>query len=165
MSERYIKAYAIKNTQNQLVPFWLLTYHKDGRFGTYYKAPDDYHEYRTLLEVTYDCKKKELVQSPIKEYKEKPKFEVGDKVVFTGDRKGRNVAKLTEISEILYEGYDSIFIQGKKLGEYKYYGFTEQELKDWKHSLVEVRTYTPEYKLANGGSTKYDTLYIYKLEE
>lgn len=165
MSERYIKAYAIKNTQNQLVPFWLLSYHKDEYDGAYYKAPEDFHQYRNLVEVTYDCKKKELVESPIKEYKEKPKFAVGEKVVFTGDRKGRNTASITEISEILYKEYDSTFIQGKKLGEYKHYGFTEQELKDWKHSLVEVRIYTPEYKLANGGSTKYDTLYLYKLEK
>jgi hypothetical protein len=155
----------IKQIQNQLVPFWLLTYHKDGRFGTYYKAPDDYHEYRDLLEVTYDCKKKELVESCIKEYKEKPKFEVGDKVVLAGYRNSGNTAKIAAISEILYEEYESTFIQGKKLGEYKYYGFTEQELKDWKHSLVEVRVFKPEYKLSSGEATKYDTLYIYKLEE
>ena len=145
---------------NEIIPFWKLTYTKINGSEGYYKDGENKSFSKIfendLKDFLWDAKNKEIYKGIPKEiYPEKTEFSLNEIILV--ETNIYNSYKQDKIIDIVYETHDSIIKKFHDFEEYDESFFSKEELSKMKpEDLYEIKLWRPYYILQSGLKIKYD---------
>ena len=155
MDRRYIPCKCLQSG-NEFIPFWLLNYIKHEDYGKGYYTDSIYEaSYHDLVDCLWDIKHKKVIVGIIKNIyikDEDLEYKKGETVLLESDGSSYKIDKILDVT---FEEYDTTVVKAKNMEDYYSKYFTDEEKKNLKDEVYELRIWKPFYILESGKKTKW----------